>query len=1037
MIRTLVGFALRNPWLVFLFALGLIAAGLVSFKGLDIEAYPNPAPPMVEVITQPNGSSAEEVERYVTVPLEVGLSGMPGLEHIRSQSQFGLSDVKCYFNWDTPYGDARQEVINRLQFIQLQNGTQPMLSPWNAIGEIYRYQLDGEGYSSRELKTAEDWILERQFKQVPGVIDVVSFGGETKQYHIGVDPFRLRGQGLSLQQIIDAVGKSNRNVGGQRLTIGEQAYAVRGLGLLRNIHDIDSIVLDTRNGTPIRVGNVSNTEISYAPRLGIVGKDRQPDIIEGIVLMRYGGQTTPTLRGIHDKVKEIEKNHLLPPGMKMKPYLDRGDLVKVTTHTVFENMLIGMGLVTIVLLLFLGNIRAALLTALNIPVSLLIAFIGMVATGTPANLISLGAVDFGIVVDSTVIMMENIFHQLGRKEGGSAIERIQGSAREVGGPMFFSTLIIAAAFLPLFTMSGVSGVIFAPMAHTYAFAIGGAILLALSLTPALASKVLRVGTEERENQLMLRLHKLYAPLTALAIRKPWHVTAAATLPVVFSLIAIPWLGGEFMPKLEEGNFWIRATLPTSISLEQSAKYVGRMRDIIRGCPADESQPCTTATQRHPEVLTVISQLGRPDDGTDVSGFYNIELLAPLVPFGQWKHGVTKEKLTERLSLELHNAFPGVVFNFSQAISDNVDEALSGIKGENSVKVFGPDIRDNERKAHQVLDVLAHVRGVADLGLFSSLGQPNLQIAIDRQACSRYGLNTGDVDAVIQAAIGGQAITQVYEGEKLFDVVVRWLEPYRSTEEAIRQITVPTPDGKHIPLSQLSKITKEEGPSVIYREDVKRYSPVKFSVRNRDLQSTVREAQQAVSTKVKLPYEMHLEWAGQIGELKDAMGRLKVIIPATLLLITLLVFAAVKGWTETAIVVASIPLACSGGIIALLLTHTTFSVSAAMGFISIFGIAIQDAILVVTYFQRLRSDGLTIEEAADRAAEKRFRPCLMTTLVATLGLLPAALSTEIGAQTQRPLAVVVIGGALILALTTRVVKPALLVASRRWLANPVA
>ena len=895
-----------------------------------------------------------------------------------------------------------------MQFIQLPGGAQASLSPWNAIGELYRYRVEGEGYSNRDLKTAEDWILERQFKQVPGVIDVVSFGGETKQYHIDVDPYRLRGQGLSLQHLIDAVGQSNRNVGGQRLTIGEQAYAVRGIGLLRNVHDIDNIVLDTRSGTPIRVSSVANSMVSFAPRLGIVGKDREPDIVEGIVLMRYGGESTPTLRGIHDKVKEIEKNHLLPPGMKINPYLDRSDLVKITTHTVFENLLVGMGLVTVVLLLFLGNMRAALVTALNIPLSLLIAFIGMVATGTPANLISLGAVDFGIVVDSTVIMMENIFHQMGRKEGGGAVERIGSSAREVGGPMFFSTLIIATAFLPLFTMTGVSGVIFSPMAHTYAFAIGGAIFLALSLTPALASKILPVGTAEKENRLMHSLHRLYAPFSAIAVRNPWRVVALSTIPVIFALAVLPWLGGEFMPRLEEGNFWIRATLPTSISLEQSAKYVGRMRDIIRGCPADDSQPCTPSNQRHPEVLTVISQLGRPDDGTDVSGFYNIELLAPLMPFKQWKHGLNKDKLTEQLSQELHNAFPGVVFNFSQAISDNVDEALSGIKGENSVKVFGPDIHDNEHKASQILNVLARVRGVADLGLFSSLGQPNLKITIDRQACSRYGLNTGDVDAVIQAAIGGQAATQVYEGEKQFDLVIRWQEPFRDTVEAIRQITVPTPDGKHIPLSQLAKIAKEEGPSVIYREDVKRYSPVKFSVRNRDLQSTVQEAQQAIDTKVKLPYEMHLDWAGQIGELKDAMGRLTVIIPVTLLLITLLVYAAVKGWTETAIVVASIPLACSGGVIALLITHTVFSVSAAMGFISIFGIAIQDAILVVTYFQRLRADGLPLQQAADQAAEKRFRPCLMTTLVATLGLLPAALSTEIGAQTQRPLAVVVIG-----------------------------
>jgi cobalt-zinc-cadmium resistance protein CzcA len=1033
MIQRIVDVAIRVPWLIFLLASAIVIAGLVSYRKLDIEAYPNPVPPLVEVITQPNGWSAEEVERYVTVPLEVGLSGMPGLDHVRSQSIFGLSDVKCYFNWGTSYEQARQEVINRLQFVQLPTGMQAQISPWNAIGEIFRYQLKGKGYSLKDLKTAQDWILERQFKQVPGVVDVVSFGGETKEYHVDVDPYRLRGQGTNLSQLTAAISNANANVGGQRLTIGQQSYNVRGIGLLRGTRDIDDVVVTEQKGTPIRVRDVAQSEVGNAPRLGIVGHDDEPDVVQGIVLMRYGGETLPTLEGVHKKLDEIREFHLLPPGMEVVPYYDRGKLVKVTTHTVLENLVVGMILVTVVLIIFLGHSRAALITALNIPLALLIAFCGMVITGTPANLISLGAVDFGIVVDSTVIMTENVFRHLGSHGRGSMGQRIVAAAKEVGGPMTFSTIIIGVAFLPLFTMTGVSGVIFSPMAHTYAFAIGGAIVLALTLTPALLSKLIPVDTEEKESSIMRILHRVYDPVFNFALRRPKTMMALALIPIGLCGALYPLLGGEFMPKLEEGNFWIRATLPTSISLEESAKYVGRMRNVLRGCPTDTEAACDAKQRKYPEVETVVSQLGRPDDGTDVSGFYNIELFAPLLPFDKWPKGVTKETLTDQIAKELEEQFPGVIFNFSQMISDNVEEALSGVKGENSVKVIGPDLKTNEAKADAIADAMEKVDGVRDLGVFRSLGQPNIKITVDRAAASRYGMNSGDIDAVIQAAIGGQTVTQVYEGEKHFDLVVRWLEPYRNSIEAIRQITVAGPDGTQIPLGQLASITKEEGPSVIFREDGHRYSPVKFSVRGRDLKSTVSEAQQKIASAVHLPYDIHLEWAGQMNELKDAMGRLSVIIPLTFALIAILVYGAVRTWVDTLIVFISILVACTGGVLALLIAQINFSVSAAMGFISIFGIAIQGAILVVSYFQRLREhQGLSIEEAARQAAEKRFRPVLMTTLVATLGLTPAALSNGIGSQTQKPLAVVVIGGSLILALLTRVLQPPLLVVAHRWL-----
>jgi cobalt-zinc-cadmium resistance protein CzcA len=1047
MIQRIVAGALRMPFIVFAVAVLIIVVGLFAYQQLDIEAYPNPVPPMVEVITQPDGWSAEETERYVTVPLEIGLFGMRGLEHIRSQSLFGLSDVKCYFSWETEYATARQEVINRIQFVALPPGMQASLSPWNAIGELFRYRVVGKGYTTKDLKTAEDWILERQFKQVPGVIDVTSFGGESKEYHVELDPYRLRGHGVPLGNVISAIQNANQNVGGQRLFMGEQSYDVRGIGLLgsRNppVHDIENIVVAEQKGTPVRIRDVADVDIGHAPRLGIVGYNDEPDVVQGIVLMRYGGETPSTLEGIHARVDYIRQNHILPPGMDIESYYDRGALVKVTTHTVIENLLVGMGLVTTILLIFLGHTRAALITAINIPMALLLAFCGLVATHTSANLISLGAVDFGIVVDSTVIMMENIFHHLGPHGKGTMIERIEQSAREVATPMTFSTLIIGVAFLPLFTMSGVSGVIFAPMARTYAFAIGGAICLALTLTPVLSSKLIPAKSEEKESFVMRLLGHVYHPLFRWSVRHANIAAPLALVPILATVFLFPALGREFMPKLEEGNFWIRATLPMSISLDQSAKYVGRIRSILRGCPADPTQACDEAHRLHPEVLTVVSQLGRPDDGTDVSGFYNIELFAPLAPFDEWPRGVTKDKLTDELNKELSEAFPGVVFNFSQMISDNVEEAVSGVKGENSVKVFGNSLESNEKIADALVDVMGHVDGIKDLGHFESMGQPNIRITPNRELCARYGLNTGDVDAVIQAAIGGQAVVQVYEGEKHFDLTVRWKPEYRMSLEAIREITVSTPDGAQVPLGELADVQIVDGPAIIYREDAVRYSPVKFSVRGRDLAGTIADAQASIEreiprcdkttgAKVCRPYDTRLEWGGEINELHEAEGRLRIIIPLTILLITFLTYSAVKTWVDTILVLTNIPVACTGGVLALLLTQVNFSVSAAMGFISIFGIAIQDSILVVTYFQRLReTEGHSIEQAAREAAEKRLRPCLMTTLVAMIGLFPAAISNGIGAQTQKPLAIVVIGGSIMLAVVARAVQPPLLVVAHRW------
>ncbi|MFI5387672.1 MAG: efflux RND transporter permease subunit, partial [Fimbriimonadales bacterium] len=784
------------------------------------------------------------------------------------------------------------------------------------------------------------------------------------------------------------------------------------------LRDIEDIVVLEQKGIPVRVGDVASVSIGWAPRLGIVGKDGDDDVVQGIVLMRYGEQTARTLANVKERLEFI-RQYVLPPdqGIEIVPYYDRGALVDVTTHTVVENLLIGMALVVVVLLLFIGNFRAALITALNIPMALLFAFIGLLVTGTSANLLSLGAVDFGIVVDSSVIMMENIFHHLGKGDSGSIRDRILASTGNVGRPMMFSTLIIAVTFLPLFTLTGVSGAIFAPMAHTYAFAIFGGVLLALTLLPTLASQFLRPDTEDKESRLMHLLHRIYNPLFDQALRHPRTAVAVSAVPVLLCVVLFPFLGREFMPKLEEGNFWIRATLPTSVSLEEAGRQVGGMRAILKS---------------HPEVISVVSQLGRPDDGTDVAGFNNIEFFAPLKPFGEWPRGLTKEKLTEEVTKEFESTFPGVVFNFSQYISDNVEEALAGVKGENTVKVMGPSVPKNDVTADAIVDAMGKVKGVKDLGLFRSMGQPSIKIAPDRAALQRYGLNTGDVEAVIAAAVGGTAVTQVLEGEKSFNLTVRWLPEYRSSIDAIRKISVASPDGSQIPLGQIASITEEPSPFVVYREDGWRYAPVKFSVRGRDLQGAIDESVAKIRENVRLLPGMHLTWAGEINELKDAMARLGFIIPITLAVIVILVYSAVKNWLDTLIVIIGIPVACTGGILALLITGTHFSVSAAMGFISIFGIAIQDAILVVTYAQRQWAEGKSLEDGARAAAEQRFRPVLMTTLVAMLGLLPAALSHGIGAQTQRPLAIVVIGGSLILAILTRVLQPPLLVLAHRWL-----
>lgn len=1019
MIRSLMALALRERVVVIGIALMLLLAGIYSFSRLDIEAYPDPVQPMIEVLTLPNGLSAEEVEKLVTVPTEYGLAGMRDLESMRSISLYGLSDIRCYFSWESDYYWDRVETINRLSFITLPQGVTSGISPENPIGEIYRYTVEGPDHDLIHEKEIEDWVLEKQLRTVPGVEDVSGFGGLTKQFQVEVDPHNLNYYQVPLSTLISALQNSNTNAGGNYMSVGEQAFDVRGLGFFRSLDDIRNVVLNASKSTPIKVSNVAEVEIGYAPRLGIVGKDNQNEVVTGIVLMRKYGNTLATLKGVEAKVASLNSSGVLPAGYKVVPYYDRTHLVETTLRTVLENLTVGMALVFLVLIFFLGNLKAAIIAAVNIPLALCGAFTLMHFTNTPANLISLGAVDFGIIIDTTVIVMENIERHLTAAERSheSFRLRILAAAQEVGGPMFFSTIIFVIAFLPLFTMRGVEGAIFSPMSHTYAFALGTAILLAVTLSPVLSSLFFAKGMREIHNPIWLGIAAFYHGLFVRILNWP-RLTLTAILVLLVGVLALfPLLGGQFLPKLEEGNVWATATMPLTISFEKGAKLSNRMRSVFTSFP---------------EVATVVSQLGRPDSGTETTGFFSIEFSVDLKPQEQWPAGMTKERLLKVIDQKLNREFPAVNFDYSQNIEANVNEAVSGVKATNSVKVFGPDLSVDEQIANRVNSVLTGIRGVVDLAVYRSMGQPNLLIVPDRKACARYGLNVGDVSAVVQAAIGGQAVTQVLEGDRRFDLVVRWKPQYRESLDAIRQIRVNVPAGGQVPLDQVAKVETAEGASFIYREQLERYVPMRFGVRGRDLASAVEEAKDRVARGVKLPQGVHLEWAGEYGELQAANRRLEVVVPFALLLIAGVLYGATQSLIDTFIIMAQIPVACLGGILGLIITGTPFSVSAGVGFISIFGIAVMDGILLSFYIRRLWEQGHPFVESIITGSDRRLRATMMTDLVDAFGLLPAALSTRIGAQTQQPLAIVVIGGALAIMILTRVLQPVLIYLCHRRL-----
>jgi cobalt-zinc-cadmium resistance protein CzcA len=1012
MIRALVELALRERVVIIGIALVLVLAGIYSFHELDIEAYPDPVQPMVEVIAQPSGLSAEEVEKLVTVPLEIGLAGMRGLESMRSISLFGLSDVRCYFSWESDYYQDRNETINRLGFITLPQGSSPNISPENPIGEIYRYSVESPDHDIMKQREIEDWVLAEQLKTVPGVIDVAGFGGLTKEYHVDVDPQKLNYYQIPLSTLIAAITNSNVSVGGNYLDVGEQAFNVRGVSFLRSVDDIRDVLLSSNKSTPVRIGNVASVDIGYAPRLGIVGMNNRSDVVTGIVLMRKNGDTLKTLSGVQSKVASLNSSGILPAGYKVVPYYDRTTLVQTTLRTVVENLSIGMALVFLVLVFFMADFRAALIAAVNIPLALFGAFTLMRIQDTPANLISLGAIDFGIIVDTTVIVVENVYRHLALNEAPTEGSRhtILRATAEVAGPILFSTIIFVLAFLPLFTMRGVEGAIFSPMSHTYAYARLTAILFAVTLSPVLCSIFLRKAERERTNPVWEAIRRFYHGLFVRVLAAPWVALGLILVLVAGVLSMFPLIGSEFLPKLEEGNIWVTATMPLTISLEHGEKLVERMRAVLLS---------------YPEVDTVVSQLGRTESGTETTGFFNAEFSVDLKPASQWPGGVTKEELVEQIEAKLKRNFPGVGFDYSQNIEANVNEALSGVKGSNSVKVFGPDLSTDEGIANRVVNSISKVRGISDIAVYRSLGQPNLLITPDRKACARYGINVGDVAAVVQAAIGGQAVTQVLQGDRRFNVRVRWMPEYRQSLDAIRQVRISTPGGNSVPLALVADIREAEGASFIYRENLERYVPLRFAVRDRDLAGAVADAKKQVAREIKIPEGVHFEWAGEYGELQEANRRLMIVVPFALLLIAGVLFGATGSLIDVFIIMAQIPVACLGGILGLVITGTPFSVSAAVGFISIFGIAVMDGILLSFYIRQLWNEGHPFLESIIMASDRRLRATMMTDLVDALGLLPAAISTRIGAQTQRPLAIVVIGGALSILVLTRILQPVLI------------
>ena len=1001
MIHRIVQSALKQRFLVLMMTVFIAVAGAVSFKRMPVDAYPDLSPPMVEIITQWPGHAAEEIERLVTLPIEVEMNGVPKMEIQRSISLYGLSDIILTFEEGTDDYFARQVVFQRLSEVQLPGGITPGLAPlFSPSGLVYRYVLESPDRSPQELKTYEDWVIERQYKQVPGVADDSGFGGTVMQYQVLLDPARLYGYHITVPQIIQQLGINNANTGGGFYSQGGQFYYVRGLGLIRDEADIAAVVVGAQNGVPVRVRDVGEVVIGNAPRLGEFGFNKNDDSVEGVIFLRRGEQTQTVLKGVEEKTKEINE-HILPPDVKVHPYYDRSDLVHLTTDTVEANLLRGMVLVLIVLIFFLVSFRAAVIVALTIPLALLFSFIFLHAHDVAANLLSIGAIDFGIIIDGTLVMVENIYRELGERAGQEykLNDVILAAAKDVDRPIFYSVAVIIAGYIPIYALSGPAGKLFHPMADTMSAALVGALILTLTLVPVLCSYWFKKGVYERVNKPFEWVRRRYAGQLTWCLDRPKTTMFAATAIFVATLLLIPYIGGEFMPHLDEGALWVRATMPYTISYEEASKFAPQVRDIL---------------MKYPQVTDIGSELGRPDDGTDPTGFFNCEFYVGLKPYGDssWKTGAIHDKpeLTEDIQKKLA-AFPGVIFNYTQPAEDAVDEALTGLKSALAVKVYGPDLNVLQDKALEIKRRLSQVPGFTELTVVRELGQPSLIVQVDREKIARYGVNVADVEGIVQAAVGGQAATQVIQGEKLFDLVVRMKPEFRESAQSIGNLLVGTPSGTQIPLSAVADIKQGNGASFIYRENNSRYIGVQYSIEGRDLERAVEDGQRAIADITKsLPAGYRLAWGGEYSEFLEAKSQMEIIGPLAVLLIFLILFALYGNFKfPVTIALGVVMTEPVGALIALKLTHTPFSVSSVLGLLALMGVSVETAVILVSYINKLRLENKDIRTATLDASLLRLRPIMMTALVACLGLLPAALSTGIGSDTQKPFAIVIVAG----------------------------
>ena len=1031
MIQKSVAFALQNRFLVLCAGILALIWGAISFKQLPVEAYPDVANNYVQVITQWPGRAAEEVEQQVTIPIEVQMNGLPQLVSLRSWSLAGLSSINLTFDDGSNNDLNRQKVLEKLSQVSLPNGLQPTLgADYSPVGQIYFFTLTSTNpnYDVMELKTLQDWVIVKQLKSVPDVVDVSIFGGATREYQVRVDPNKLISYGLSIAQVETALSNNNINAGGSFIERGEQAINVRAVGLVQSIGDIAAIVLKTQNGIPVRVRDIGVVGQGPKIRLGQMGKaDHRdlakvvddPDVVSGIVLLRKGADGDNVLTALHEKV-EFLNNHFLPPGVKIVPHLDRSDLVHLTTHTVLHNLTEGIILVSIILFIFLGNLRGALIVTLTIPFSLLFASLCLDLRHIPANLLSLGALDFGMIVEGAIVMVENIVRLLshpGADPNETVSQKIKRAAHEVQRPVFYSITIIITAYVPIFTLQRVEGRLFRPMAWTVAFALAGALLFSMFLVPVLASIVFPRGTREWRNPLMLFLTRIYGSALGAAIRFRWITASVAVLTLAGAILLARTIGSEFLPHLDEGAIWARGTLATSTGPTEGTRIMNQARVMFA---------------KFPEVTKVVSQVGRPDDGTDYTGFFNTEYFIDLRPKEQWRPMFHQDK--ERLIVALGDEadkIPGVVWNFSQPIADNMEEAVSGVKGELAVKIYGTDLKLLEDKADEIMAVMGKIRGVDDIGIFRVIGQPNLNLTVNRDRAARFGINVSDVQDAIETATGGKAVSSVLKGEERYDLVVRYQPQYRTTIEQIENIRLLAPSGERVSLGQLCDVAIRDGASEIYREGNQRYVAIKYGVRGRDLGSTVEEAIGSVTKAVKLPPGYRLEWAGEYESQKRSQKRLALVIPLTLMVIFLILYNMFSSLKWASLILITVAMAPIGGILALYLTKTNFSVSSGVGFLALFGVSVQTGVIMLEYINQLRARGLSVMDAVREGAVLRFRPILMTMLVASLGLVPAATSHGIGSDSQRPFAIVIVGGLMAVLVMSIFLLPALYI----WFARP--